>query len=439
MQNADSIKNIAVLSGGINSIKSNRPTQYSNRQKQYFSQETSLFKQNNAKYASDFFVAQVQGLNAQDPTEWTQAKLRMSDIVRPSATTDKLIDDYKVVLFQSASIDYFPIGSKIVAMGSTWLCTNPANISSVLGSGIVQRCNATWNYLDFYGNVCQEPIAIEQKLAKSSTPDFQDFTLITKGYFDIKCQYNAQTAQLLENSRIILGNAAYALSGLSNFLEEFTGDHNSVRLMEFTARYEEPNYEIDDMENRVAGGLTFHWEIVVDGAQSMYAGNTTQFSASSIRNGQAVESTSANPISYVWSSSNTEIATVDALGNVRVVAPGTCNIICTLGENSAIQTLYPLTVEESDAGASIGFAQTVPQQMRPYESTTITAECYMNGQQTEGTVTWTFDGAAAGAYTTSTNGNTLTLTCWNGSSAPLFITASWSGATAQCTIRLLGI
>ena len=105
MQNADSIKNIAVLSGGINSIKSNRPTQYSNRQKQYFSQETSLFKQNNAKYASDFFVAQVQGLNAQDPTEWTQAKLRMSDIVRPSATTDKLIDDYNVVPVPSASLD----------------------------------------------------------------------------------------------------------------------------------------------------------------------------------------------------------------------------------------------------------------------------------------------------------------------------------------------
>lgn len=166
-------------------------------------------------------------------------------------------------------------GTKINTMGCTWLVTNPSNLSNTVGNGIAQRCNAVWNYLDYYGNVMSEPIVVENLRAHASTPDDQQSALITKGYFVLVMQYNEATAQLDTNSRIILGTAAYVITGYSDFSQEFTGDYSTIRLLSFDARYEEPNYVIDDMENHVAGGKTFSWEIGISGPPSLKVGTTT--------------------------------------------------------------------------------------------------------------------------------------------------------------------
>ena len=207
-----------------------------------------------AKYATDYFDADVQGLDPNDPDGWETVQIRMADISTVSAATLRRQDDYKIILFADESIDYVRLGTKIRTMGSMWLVVNPQNISSAVGCAIIQRCRTVWNWLDWYGRMQSEPLCVEKGELLSNDSDMQEYALITKGYVNVVCQRNEATKNLATNSRIILGSGAYKITGFGDFTQEFTGDYDSVRLLEFAARYEPPNLEIDDMERHIAGG-----------------------------------------------------------------------------------------------------------------------------------------------------------------------------------------
>lgn len=417
----------------------NVPSQYAGRKRQYLGAESASFINQYSQYASDFFDAQAQGLEEQDFYAWRTVSMRMSDIIKPSASMTRHIDDYKEILIADSDVDYIPPGAKFVTMGSTWLCVNPENISSAYGTGILQRCNAVWNHLDWYGNVLSEPVAVEQQLAKASTPDPQDHLLITKGYYDVKCQYNEHTAQLGENSRLILGGSAYMITGFTDFIQEFTGDYGSVRLLQFSIRYEEPNAETDDMENHVAGGKTFSWDITVSGAPVLMTGSETVFTASSERRGVTVESSEAHPITYLWASSDESVAVVDAEGTVKAVGAGSCEIICTLAQNTAVKTSVPVSVEEASGEPAVRFLSTVPEEIAIYGSAEIKAAYFANGAETDEPVVWDMSGAPAGCFRAATDGNSLSITCYGGSVVPLTVTASAHGISASAEIWLRGL
>lgn len=278
----DHVRNAFIANGGLNPIPTNNPARYADRQRQYFDPETRRFIQDTAKYASDFMSVQVQGLSENDPTEWGTYRMRLADVVRPSSAIQRHFDDYKQFLFESAKIEYVRPGTKFVTMGNTWLVTNPANVSGASGSGICRRCNAVWNHLDAEGNILSEPLIVENERANANDSDAQNSLLISKGYFNVICQYNQETAQINTNTRMILGKGAYRVTGFSDFETEFTGDYSTVRLLSFTVRYEEPNPVIDDMENHVAGGKTFVSQSDGSDGENGPSGNEPQVAFTSV-------------------------------------------------------------------------------------------------------------------------------------------------------------
>ena len=434
----DNLGNVYVMSGGVQNAPQNIPTQYSGRQKQYYEPETARFIHKFAKYASDFFVANVQGLNPDNFDEWSEQYIRMADLVVPSASTTKTIDDFKTVIFADESINYVPKGAKLVTMGSTWLVTNPSNISSAVGNTVAERCNAVWNHLDYYGNVLSEPIVVENDLARANTNNVQEFTLLTKGYYNVKAQLNKYTAELGQNSRIILGSKAYAITGYTDFLQEFTGDYGSVHICEFSINYEEPNKEIDDLANHVAGGLTFSWEIKITGPDEIGEGGSAQLAAESIRNGEQAASTGETPISYLWASSDDSIASVDENGLVSAKSAGECRITCTLAQNTDISAEAVFRVSQASSGGYIRFTKPAPSVLNAYSSAVIQADYYENGVKTGNPVTWDFSNAAGNAYAVLTDGNSATVTCYGYSAKPLIVTASYGNAEETVQITLLG-
>ena len=439
MNSRDFISNIGVVSGCTRKMSGNTPAQYGGRQRQYLSAGSDDFTSQYAKYASDFFAAQAQGLDPQDPTAWRTVRMRMSDLVNRSATLSRATDDYKQILIADRGITYIPAGTKFVTMGSTWICTNPENISSAHGTGVVVRCNAVWNHLDFYGNVVSEPIYVQQQLAKTSTPDAQNYLLITKGYYDVICQFNENTAQLGENSRLILGTSAYMITGFTDFIQEFTGDYDSVRLLQFTVRYEEPNAETDDMVNHVAGGKNFSWDIAITGTPTMTAGNESTFTASSKRCGETVRTSSEHEITYLWATSDANVAEIDENGAVKAVGTGECEITCTMAQNTEISGKMTVSVEEAPTEPTVKFLGTVPEELGMYTSTIIKAAYFENGAETQETVAWTVSGAAADSFKASKEGNELTVICYGGSMTPLTITAAFGDVSATAKIWLRGI
>lgn len=431
------IQNAAATAGRRAYTPSNSPAQYQTRQRQYYDSETALFTEEYAKYASDYVKAQAQGLNAEDPTLWETVYMRFADIGKATATSTKKSDDYKRILLANRVKDYIRPGTKFVTMGSTWLAINPNNMSGVGAGGVVQRCNAVWNYLDWYGNVQSEPIAVDRYLSRANGTDTQEAMNLAKGYFDVKCQKNAATEQLGENSRMILGRNCYRITGFSDFIQEFTGDYSTVRMLEFSIYYEEPNYTIDDMENHVAGGKEFSWTVNITGKNELTAEETAQWQAGSVRNGESVTGTEEHPITYLWSSSDENVATVDEYGAVTAVGAGTCEITATLAQNASWTAQMAVTVAAAEDKA-VRFMQTVPETISAYDEITVTAGYFESGTLTEQTVEWTFSGADEQAYTADVNGNTAVIHCWGSSVTPLTVTAACEGVSSSTEIRLEG-
>lgn len=429
----DYIKNASVVSGAAHVRRDNTPPQYKDRQKRYFADVTALSRQQYARYADNYIAARVQGV-AGDFYGWTDQLIRMADVY--SSSTQKIIDDTKAVLFANPAVDYIPRGAKLEAMGSTWIVTNPKNISASGAIAVVERCNAVWNHLDYYGNVLSEPIAVQKTLAAASQNDKGSYVLTTEGYFNFKAQMNDATRELRQNTRIILGSGAYELSGITDFIREFTNDPDSSHFLEFTGHYTEPN-ETDDMVNQVAGGLSFSWQIAISGSASMAAGQVVQFSASSSRNGETIASTEEHPISYNWTSSDESVATVDAQGVVSAVSEGQAVISCALSQNAAKSAVWPLVVTSTDG--HVAFITTPPTAIAQYDSVTLTAAYYENGAPTAETVAWSFSGASTSAYSKSVNGNSVTITCYAASATPLTVTATCEGEMASTTIQLTGM
>lgn len=439
MSENDAIRNVTLL-GGTAARRTNAPKQYSGRQKQYGGDATALFYAERAKYATDFVDARVQGLVPGDFYAWSAQRMRISDTVKQGANLNRRADDQKEYLLENRSIDYVPEGAKIETMGSTWLVTNPSNLSSVAGSGIMRRCNATWNHLDWYGNLCKEPLVVEKQQAMANSNDTQDISLIMQGYFNVICQKNPETDELDQNSRLILGRRAFQITGYSDVTQEFTGEDESTHLLYFAARIQEPDKTIDDLARRVAGGKTFSWEIRISGTTVLSAGATAQMTAESIRCGEAVAGgDEKHPVSYFWETSDEAVARVDAGGLVTAVSAGSCTITARLAQNPEIESRITLSVADDKSGAEVRFLTEPPETIGAYDAATLRVAYYEDGEKKENAVTWEISGASEDAYTAAVLGNQVTIQNWGGSEAPLTVTANYGDASASASIRLEAI
>ena len=333
------IKDMA-FSAGVSApanLPLNKPSQYNDRQHQYMARQTVKYVDDRAKYASDYVKARVQGLARDDFYTWLTTFIRLADMAALSASASKNIDDIKVILFKEPSIDYFPIGAKIETMGSTWLCTNPSNLSSVHGTAIVQRCNAAYNSYDYYGNIVTEPIVVEKALMASNDNNSPQNIVLMDGYFNVTCQLNDNTKWLGQNQRLILGSKAYHITGYTDFIQEFTGDYESIHILKFTIRVEEPTVD-DDMVNHIANGHNYTFEAQIYGADTVRVGEPSQLNAVFIKNGESVFPTSEYPQTWVWQSSNESIATVDENGIVMPLSVGETTITARLLEATGDKT-----------------------------------------------------------------------------------------------------
>ena len=201
------IQNAIAQGGGLSGVASNTPTQYADRQKQYFADRNRAYTEERACLASDFVKAKVQGIG-EDFETLVDMSIRLSDILTPSTSQNKRMDDFKEVLIPNRAVTYIPLGAKIQTMGSTWLVINPSNLSSVNTKTVVSRCNASYNSYDPYGNLVTGPLLVEKVNMLGNDNEKGENIIIMDGYFNITCQLNANTARLSENSRILLGRKA---------------------------------------------------------------------------------------------------------------------------------------------------------------------------------------------------------------------------------------
>lgn len=406
--------------------------------KQYFADQTRLYAQEIGPAASNVYDAMCQGVSESgDWYDWRKVRIRVSPAAT-SSTGETMPDDWqKLHIIKPVSIDTVPIGAYLTFAGNTWIVYKGKNMGSVIGDGIIRRCNSVINVLDWYGNIVPIPMSYAKMGTLGNASHASENSIVAKNYISCVCQLNEYSAAFAENTRIILGKTAYSMRGLNDFTREFTDDQDSVHLLTFTIERSAPLPQ-DSLEKQCADYESFRWEIGISGARSMNAGNTQKLSVRSTRMGETVVSGTEHPISYLFASSDESVATVDSEGNVTAIGPGNATITVTLAQNTEISQTMALLVEEAQTGESVGFTSTVPERLGEYETTTIRAALFPDGAEQSGAVTFSFSGPPAGCFgVENVEENTFRVTCYGASNVPLTVTINdGNGNSASAEIRL---
>lgn len=327
------IRNVGT-SGYTQKKAGNSPVQYKNRKQQYLAEREKAFVQSRAYLATDFVCGSVQGLT-DNFFDFTTVDLRFSDLTAGTVSDRRRTDDWKSVLFRDSWIDYLPIGAKLVTMGSTWLCFNPSNISSASATAVVCRCNTSYNTFDDYGNIVTEPVYVDNANEYGNNDVSPKNLVLPEGNFRITCQLNENTEKLGHNKRIILGTKPYHITGFNDFMQEFSGDRESVRLLSFTVRLDEPT-DLDDLTNYVANGKAFHYSAQISAPESAYTNIPVQLYAYFTVNGDIVLPTEDKPQTWIWSVSDPTAAEITPDGLLTLTATKDVTVTATLQQNPNI-------------------------------------------------------------------------------------------------------
>lgn len=405
-------------------------------QTQYFADASRAFARKNLRWSSNMVLAQVQGLDDNDFYAYKPLRIRTTMMIDPT-TGKNLGSDWQKIMVENPKIDFLPLGAKVIFNGNTWLVVNPMNIQSITGTSVIRRCNAVWNHLDYYGNILHEPFCYGQGAGDLATGNsVKEGMILIDAYQHSVMQLNPETEEIMHNRRMILGHQAYTVRGVQDFAQEFTEDISSVHIQYFDLESAEP-LAIDDMENRVADGLSFQWKISLPEEVQMKAGQEETFAPASYRNGS---SEAENGVEYLWSSSGENTLLVSAEGRVKAVQEGNASIVCSLKKNPSITSKMAVTVVSKEASipASLEWVTPIPEQLAKYDECTIEAAYYADGVKTEESITYSFSGPVDAAYSAAQSGNIVQVKCWLPSTQPLVMTAECKNIIKTVEIKLTG-
>lgn len=405
-------------------------------QTQYFADASRAFARKNLRWSSNMVLAQVQGLDDNDFYAYKPLRIRTTMMIDPT-TGKNLGSDWQKIMVENPKIDFLPLGAKVIFNGNTWLVVNPMNVQSITGTSVIRRCNAVWNHLDYYGNILHEPFCYGQGAGDLATGNsVKEGMILIDAYQHSVMQLNPETEEIMHNRRMILGHQAYTVRGVQDFAQEFTEDISSVHIQYFDLESAEP-LAIDDMENRVADGLSFQWKISWPEEVQMKAGQEETFVPASYRNGS---SEAESGVEYLWSSSDENILLVNAEGRVKAVQEGNASIVCSLKKNPSITAKMAVTVvsKETSIPASLEWITSIPEQLAKYDECTIEAAYYADGVKTEESITYSFSGPDDAAYSATQSGNIVQVKCWLPSTQPLVMTAECKNIIKTVEIKLTG-
>lgn len=428
-------KTAATMSGKGYFPGPNRTLADGSHQERYFVNETQAYTQEIGYAASNVFLADCQGLNTEDFFEWRKVKIRSIRAAQAQTGETMQSDWQRVYIIDPANLTYLPQGAMMKYADNTWIIYKDRNIAAIFGSAVVRRCNAVINLLDYYGNIVHVPISYAKMGTLGNATHATENTITSKNYIACICQLNEYSKCFTENTRIILGKTAYQMRGLDDFTREFTDDPDSVHLLTFTIERTELQ-AYDSAEYAVADYYGFSWRVDAAWQNSMTVGQTQQITPQSVRNGQIVESTEENPVTYLYTSSDETVLTVDENGLVTAVGAGSAEITITLEQNPSKSVTVSIEVPES-IPQYVAFTSTVPPTLHEMRSVTISAASFENGTATEEPVTFILSGPEETAYGAEINGNTMKLTVYRASPKPLVITAESGDFTDTAEIRLI--
>jgi hypothetical protein len=252
-------------------------------------------------------------------------------------------DDFKMFIFMPD----FPkpvYGMKFKWNDDYWLVINTNNNESTTVSAEVRRCNNILRFFDDKGNKIIEPCIMDYTLRFTKNIENTPI-MVSNNEQKIWCQRNTKTVKIKPNDKFLFGapeqRVAFRVyaSGIKNTQNTITGDDLSPTLTEFYMEHYQINPELDDLVNGYANAYSNQFDIRINNSSNIYQKDVSDtLSATVYKNSNIVDM----PIK--WSSSNTEVATINDDGVLTTLSDGTAILKATLDGNDSVNDSITISV-----------------------------------------------------------------------------------------------
>lgn len=211
----------------------------------YYKTQLDYKLQDVVNFASDIY--DVEEEVKRGTMEFVPLVCRITNAISPK-TGHNQGDDFKEIIFQDLEHNV-ELGQRFRFSNNIWLVSNSDDNHYITKSAIIRRCNNELRWME-NGEIVSEPCILGYT-SKYSNIYYNDAINIPQGTVVITAQFNQNTKKIKINDRFLLGNSAYKIKSVIDYLRLETFVKDSQGLIEFEV-YLDNTAPDDDFELQIA-------------------------------------------------------------------------------------------------------------------------------------------------------------------------------------------
>ena len=247
---------------------------------------------------------------------------------------------------------------------SWWICNDFGHFGGIAEDAGLRRCNNFLRMIDpENGAVFTIPCVVEYDMASASV-QVSRYIITPNNHAVVMCQGNSDTLRLFKtNTRFILGGRPFKLTGYQNALNlNLETEYDTLLYLDM---YLDEIHDGDDLTNNIADNGEYRYAVSINADDfTVTTGANGMITADVTLNGKEVDR------ELIWTSSNSEIVSIDADGKYSVLgdAGESAVITVSLKDNVQVFDVVMITIADEEAPTASIYLDPAFDKIREYQT-----------------------------------------------------------------------
>ena len=366
--------------------------------------------------------------------EYVDYEVHVDSVSDVTVNTNKVIGNYLALIFKDCDHKSYR-GQKYLYNEEPYLCYDaPKELSRIAKAQII-KCNNKIRWINSSGNIIEEPCFIGWEMSATNNGVTKDVTIEQRRLVCL-IQGNANTNEIVSNQRFLLSkSSAFRVTQVfKENLDKITDEYSNM----FTMYIEWSSViSADNKDLLLADYYTSNYTLQIDQSDLSLQPNTSgQLTAQVTLNG--------NPtiVPLTWTSSNSQVATIDQNGNYNIVGvSGTsCTITCTVQGNTNVADSINISVASvPTVDKVLTVMPSVVESIKVNTNKQIYYGVYINNVKQSDVVVVSYTGATSDCYSVVNITDGIEIRCLKTSPTLLNVTFTSGSLTKTLQIKLSGL